>query len=565
MLEELSVHNYALIERVSLKFAAGFNVLTGETGAGKSILVGALGLLLGQKGDPSVVRSGAEETLVSGVVRVEGNPDALKWLTDHGIEAEEGRVILRRSVKSTGRGAIYIQSIPATLNDLRELTTLLFDMHGQHEHQSLLHVENHRSTLDRFGGTEGLAEEASGLYSALNSRRQRYSKLVGAERERLREIDLIKHAITEIEQGALKVGEEETLEKEHRILANHENLYQLLEEVYGNIAESRGGCLGPLRRCRAAMDEIARIDASLSGSVNQLQDAFYELEDFAETIREYKSSIHFDAEKLRVTEQRLDLIKTLEKKYGDTIQEVLDYASKCRENLEELENWEDKKRGLQEEIGKLEADLGRRALELSEKRQKAAARLQGQIEEELQYLGMKKVRFRVLVQTRVDSKDKSRPIINQNGMDIIEFVISPNQGEPFKRLRKIASGGELSRIMLAIKSILAESDHIGALIFDEVDVGIGGEVAAAVGERLRRLSSIKQVLCITHLPTIAVRAQNHLKVEKVLKNGRTLTRVEEATGSEKTREIARMLSGEAKNEVALRHAEELLARYGSRG
>ena len=376
------------------------------------------------------------------------------------------------------------------------------------------------------------------------------------------------HGLAQLTKGRAEEAKrmwQETLEKEHRILANHENLYQLLEEVYASIAESRGGCLGPLRRCRAAMDEIVRIDASLSGSVNQLQDAFYELEDFAETIRAYKSSIQFDAEKMRATEQRLDLIKTLEKKYGDTIQEVLDYASKCRENLEELENWEEKKRGLEEEIGKLEGELGRRAVELSGKRKKAAARLQAQIEEELQHLGMKKVRFRVLVQTRVDSQEKSRPVINQNGMDIIEFVISPNQGEPFKRLRKIASGGELSRIMLAIKSILAESDRIGALIFDEVDVGIGGEVAVAVGERLRRLSSIKQILCITHLPTIAVHAQNHLRVEKVLKNGRTITKVEEATGSEKIREIARMLSGEAENETALRHAEELLARYGGRG
>jgi DNA repair protein RecN (Recombination protein N) len=564
MLEELSVHNYALIERMNVKFSPGFNVFTGETGTGKSILIGALGLLLGQKTDTSIIRSGADETLVSGTIRIGDNPEARQWLKEHGASPEDDSIILRRVVKRNGRGSIFIQALPVTLAELRELTSFLFDIHGQHDHQSLLRVDNHRKLLDRYGTTEALALEVSNLYHTLISNKERHAKLIGVERERLREIDLLKYAVAEIDQAALKEGEEEGLEKEFSILSNHEKLFQLLEEVFAGVAESRGGCLVALRGCRTAMDEILAIDKSLSGPVNQLQDSFYELEDFAETIRTYKFSINFDAERLRATEQRLDLIRNLEKKYGDTVQEVLLYSEKCKKDLEELENWEDKKRSLEMEIEKLDRELGSKASGLSEKRKKAAIELQTLIEEELKYLGMKKVRFRVLVQTRLEKTgaQNEKPIVNQNGIDIIEFVISPNEGEPFKRLRKIVSGGEISRIMLAIKSILAESDHISALVFDEIDAGIGGEVALAVGERLYKLSSLKQIFCITHLATIAVRADSHLKVDKLLKNGRTITMVAGVHGDEKKKEISRMLSGDADNEAALKHAGELLRKHG---
>jgi DNA repair protein RecN (Recombination protein N) len=294
-----------------------------------------------------------------------------------------------------------------------------------------------------------------------------------------------------------------------------------------------------------------------------LQDAFYELEDFSESIRSYKSGFEFNPDRLASVEERIYLIKDLEKKYGDTIAEVLRYAEKCKSDLEELENWEDKKKTLEADLKKVEQDLQQAATELSEKRIVAAGKAEQLIEDELIHLGMPKVHFKVLVQMR--KNPQGDPAINQFGSDLIEFVISPNPGEPYKRLIKIASGGELSRVMLAIKSILLESDHINALIFDEVDVGIGGEVALAVGERLHKLSKIKQILCITHLATIAVRADNHLKVEKYEKNKRTFTDVNRVQGKNKKLEISRMLAGDSQNEVALKHAEDLLKKYAISG
>jgi DNA repair protein RecN (Recombination protein N) len=447
--------------------------------------------------------------------------------------------------------------------ELSELASMLFDLHGQHEHQSLLKPRNHRSLLDRFGGTEALCAQVGELHGQLVSLQSSLAKKMKDERERLREIDLLKHAVSEIEKAQLVDDEEQKLEEEHRILANHEKLAHLIEEVYSSVSESRGGALSQLRRSKDALEEMAQIDTSIGKLQSQLQDAFYELEDFSESIRAYKTRFEFDPDRLSAVEERLYLIRDLEKKYGDTITMVREYAEKCKADLEELENWEDTKRSLEVDIKKIEQELQVAATELSEKRRQAAAKVEKLIEGELLHLGMPKVRFKVLVQTRKDSQEK--PSISQHGMDLVEFVISPNPGEPYKRLVKIASGGELSRVMLAIKSILLESDHINALIFDEVDVGIGGEVAVAVGERLHKLSRIKQILCITHLATIAVRADNHLKVEKYEKNKRTITSVASVDGKNKKLEISRMLAGDSQNEVALKHAEDLLKKYAMSG
>lgn len=562
MLEELDIRNYALIESIRVSFAEGFNVLTGETGAGKSILVGSLGLLLGQKADPATVRSGASEMLVSGVVRVAENPEACRWLAEHGIEPEDGSIMIRRIAKKSGRGSIHVQSVPVTKAELAELTSMLFDLHGQHDHQSLLRAGNHRQLLDRFGETEDLAGAAAELYAELSALQERYDRTMRNERERLREIDLLGFAVSEIDEAGLRPGEEEELENEHRILSNHEKLFRFVQEVYEATAESRGGALAGLREARNKLEELLEIDSGLSRTVGQLQDAFYELEDVAESIRAYRSQLQFDPARLAETEERLFLIRSLEKKYGDTVKDVLDYAEKSRRDLDELENWEDKKKSLQEEIERTGEKLRATAEELSRKRREAAGRLEKLIEQELHQLGMTKVRFKVLVQARKD--EDGRPKINQHGMDLIEFVLSTNPGEPFKRLIKIASGGELSRVMLAIKSILAASDHIGSMIFDEVDAGIGGEVALAVGERLQQLSRIKQVLCVTHLATIAVRADNHLKVEKAQKGDRTVTLVSRITGQQKKGEISRMLAGDSSNQAALKHAEDLLSKYAVR-
>ncbi len=561
MLEELHVHNYAIIDKLDVRFTEGLNILSGETGAGKSILIGALGLLLGDKTDTSIIRSGAEETAVSGIVGVRENREAAEWLASKGIEPEDGTVIVRRVLKNTGRGAVYIQSTPVTRTDLAEFSSLMFDVHGQHEHQSLLDLENHRMLVDRSGGTEELARRFHGQFITLSSLRERLSKLVSDERERLRRMDILDFAVKEITALALTPGEEEELEKELGILAHHEKLSTLLEEAHSTTAESAGGALASLRRARHAMDEILGIDPGLSKITHQLEDAFYEIEDFAENVRQYREKAEFDPRRLEEVQERLAAIRALEKKYGDTIELVLEFRRTGEQELAGMENWEEEKKNLEAEIAKTESLLVAMAQELSQKRRAAAAALQKRIEEELKELGMPKVSFRVLVKDA--QKQDGTPVVTPWGRDAIEFVISPNLGEPFKRLRSIASGGELSRVMLAIKSILAENDHMSTLIFDEVDVGIGGEVALSVGERLHALSRHKQVLCITHLATIAVRADNHLRIEKATNSGRTVTRVERVTGAARREEIARMLAGDRKGDLSLQHARELLEKYGS--
>jgi DNA repair protein RecN (Recombination protein N) len=560
MLEELHVHDFAIIDTLQVRFTEGLNILSGETGAGKSILVGALGLLLGDKTDTSIVRSGAEETSVSGIVSIRENQEAARWLASRGIEAENGAVILRRTLKSNGRGSVFIQSAPVTRADLHEFSLLLFDLHGQHEHQSLLDLENHRRLVDRWAGTEELSEKFHGLYGSLASLRERHSKLVSDERERLRRVDLLTYAVTEIKGLGMKPGEEEELEKELALLVHHEKLFTLLEEVHGQVAESAGGVLATLRRTRHAMEEILAIDPSLSKLSHQLEDAFYEIEDYAENIRQYKARADFSPGRLDDVQARLSAIRSLEKKYGDSIEQVLAYLAEGERELAGMENWEEEKRTLGSEIARTEKEIAEVARALSEKRRAASAALQKKIEEELRELGMPKVSFRVLIADA--SRPDGTPVLTPWGRDSIEFVISPNLGEPFKRLRAIASGGELSRVMLAIKGVLAESDRISTLIFDEVDAGIGGEVALSVGERLAALSRHKQILCITHLATIAVRADNHLRIEKVAQGGRTVTKVEKVTGAARQEEVARMLAGDRKGELSLQHAGELLARYG---
>ena len=559
MLEELHVHNFAIIDKLQVRFTEGLNVLSGETGAGKSILVGALGLLLGDKTDTSIIRSGAEETSVSGIISLGGNSEAAVWLQAHGIEPEDGEVILRRMLKSNGRGSLFIQSTPVTRADLHDFSSLLFDLHGQHEHQSLLDLENHRRLVDRWAATEELAQKFHSLYASLASLRERLSSLVSDERERLRRADLLTYAVNEIKGLAPKPGEEEELEKELAILVHHEKLFTLLEDVHGAVAEGAGGVLAALRKARQSMEEILAIDSSLSRQSHQLEDAFYEIEDFAESVRQYKSRTDFSPSRLDEVQSRVSAIRSLEKKYGDTVEKVLEYCRAGEQELAGMENWEEEKKSLEEEIGRTEKEIAGAARELSEKRKAASQDLQKKIESELRQLGMPKVSFRVLIQ---DAAREGTPVLTPWGKDAIEFVISPNLGEPFKKLRAIASGGELSRVMLAIKGVLAESDHVSSLIFDEVDAGIGGEIALAVGERLGALSRHKQVLCITHLATIAVRADNHLRIEKIAQAGRTVTRVEKVTGAARQEEIARMLAGDRTGELSLQHAGELLAKYG---
>jgi DNA repair protein RecN (Recombination protein N) len=560
MLEELVVKNYALIDQLQVRFSPGLNILTGETGAGKSIMIGALGLVLGLKADMEALRSGASEIDVSGIIKLEDNSEVQAWLQEQGIEAENEIIIIRRVVKKNGKSTIFVQSAPFTLTALRELTGMLFDLHGQHEHQSLLSAENHRRLLDHYGGITGDVAGFAVLHNRLVKLREQHSALIAEQKERARKVELLEYAIQEIEEAKLKAGEEQQLRKEQNLLANHEKLIHLIEEVYSATAESRGGALANLRQARGSLAEVVKIDSSMNQSSRQLENAFFELEDFVENLGRYKGSIDFDPSRLEQIEERLDLIKRLEKKYGGSIESVLAHREDSQKQLESIHGSDVTQKKLEGEISALEKELRTRAGNITNLRKQASAGLQEKIVEELIQLGMPKVRFSVQIEDRTGEGGKV--LYSNTGKDKIEFLISPNPGEPYKRLAQIASGGELSRIMLAIKSVLAESDHINSLIFDEVDAGIGGEVAIAVGERLKRLARRKQVLCITHLATIAVQADNHIKVEKVAQAGRTVTRVNPVTGSERQQEIARMLAGDRTGDTSLKHAQELLQKYG---
>ncbi|MBI9105100.1 MAG: DNA repair protein RecN [Spirochaetales bacterium] len=560
MLEELNVRNYALADALNVEFGPGLNILSGETGSGKSVIIGALGLVLGEKGDVGAIRTGSDETEVSAVVNINGNAQAALWLAEHSLQSEDGRVILRRILKQNGRGGIYIQSSMVTRTDLADFTSLLFDIHGQHEHQSLLSADNHRRYLDSFAGLTETAEELKNSFMELSSVKKEYKALVADEREILREADLAAFAVKEIEEAKLQSGEIEQLENEHRLLSQAEKLFLLFEDMHSSLSESAGGALNGLRSGMKQLKELSSIDPLFEESSSRIENAFYETEDVLDGLERYKNDFDFSPERLGACEDRLSELLKLRKKYGDSVEEILGFLEESRKRINSIENREELKEEYAGRIASIEKSVLQTAAGLSEGRKAAAVELQGAIQRQLKALGMPKAEFRVLVEARTG--DNGKPSCGMNGFDTVEFLISPNQGEPPKKLRNIASGGEISRVMLAIKTVLAEIDTVDCLVFDEIDSGIGGEVAVAVGEHLYNLSRFTQILCITHLASIAVRADNHIRVSKNTHDDRTFTQIRSIIGDERKAEVARMLSGDEDGEVSLKHAEELLSKAG---
>jgi len=561
VLEELTVRDFALIDRLTVGFTGGLNLLTGETGAGKSLLVGAISFLLGAKADTGVIRAGAEESLVTGVLDVSGSAEAQAWLRGRGLEPEDGKVLIRRGIKSNGRGSAYIQNQSALRSDIAELTSMLVDMHGQHEHQTLLAAESHRRLLDRYARIEAEVDAFRSRFEALSAERRAYESALASEKERTREMEFLRFAVEEISKAKLKAGEEEELVAEERLLSQHEKLYAAIDGAHAALSDAESGALASLRKLRSALEAGQAIDPELSDFARRSDDAFYELEDISDSLRRYLDSLRFSPERLEDVETRLSEIRKLKKKYGGTVEEVLSRLEEDRDRLSRLETWEEDKGEIERRIAAMEAEVFASALELSEKRRAAAAGLQSRIESIVRSLGMPSARFSV----RVGRKDAEggKPVVGPYGIDEVEFMIAPNPGEGAKSLSRIASGGELSRVALAAKTVLADADSVGTLIFDEVDAGIGGEVAVAVGEHLRELGRAKQVLCITHLASIAVRADNHLRVEKDISGGRTTTRLRRMEGRERAEEIARMLAGDPSEEASVAHAMELLRKHGN--
>lgn len=558
MLEELHVQNYALIESAEIRFTKRLNVLTGETGAGKSILVGALGLILGKKADTSVVREGTDEAVVSAVIDIRSSEFVKKWLSEKSIQDEDGRIIIRRTVRSTGRGIVFIQSTPVTLEDIRTITQDLFDMHGQHQHQSLLSNDNQRRLLDQYGGLEDDVAALRAVFNEWTAQKKRFENITRSQQEREREIELLEHAIKEIDEAGLKKGEEEDVERELKLLAQHEKFFTKIN-TFKNLTSGRKSLIDVFSDARTVLGEMIDIDPGLSSLYKRMDEAYYEVDDIIDSVVSYADKMLFDPGRLTWCEDRLALIHRLEKKYGPSFDDIFVYRNEAESKLEDLRNSSFEKDKILARIKELEALIKKEAQSISLRRKEAAVKLQDEILKNILELGMSKADFKVEITGLGSNKNSCGP----NGLEKVEFMITPNAGEPLKKLKNIASGGEISRIMLAIKTVLAEIDDVQSLIFDEIDTGIGGEIAIAVGKHMKRIARNKQVLTITHLATIASFADNHIRVEKNIRDGRTITAFTTVTEENRVSEIARMLSGDTSSDASVRHAEQLIDQYGA--
>lgn len=575
MLEDLTIKDFALIDYDYLEFSKGFTVLSGETGAGKSILIGALSFLLGGKVEISQIRTGKKEASVSGTFYIEPQNirdnildeeepvNASEWLKIHDIEIENNRVLLRRFIKDTGKSAAWINETPVTRNELAQFSAFLVDIHGQHEHQSLMKVTEHRKYLDARAGILNEVESFTKKYSELVSKRKELEKYSMSDSERLRNLDMMTFAVKEITEAKLKQNEDEILEEEQSRLVSYEKIYSDIVSINQVISDDENCVISLLKRVRRDCSHLVELDKSVNPLENRLESLFYEMSDIADEFSNYQNSLVFDQNRLQEVEDRLSLIYSLKKKYASSINapvsEVFEYYKKAQTFIEENGEGNNYKDKLENEIKNLEREVLHEAQMLSTKRKETASVLNKEVNEILSKLGMNGTKFEVFI------KQKSGTDLQQNcgpyGQEDIEFMISANPGNPLLPLAKIASGGELSRVMLALKTIFAQTDFVDTLIFDEIDTGIGGEVAVAVGSHLKNLAKNRQIFCITHLASIAVYADNQIKIEKTVSDEITSSNVHVIEGEERVAEIARMLSGDSDTEQSLQHARTLLAKY----
>ncbi len=543
MLRELGIKNLAIIDDLRVRFESGFNVLTGETGAGKSIIVDSLGLALGSRAQSDLIRSGEKEAVVQAYFEIEGVIE----FPDIGIDVSDG-LILRRSISATGKSRAYINDTMVSLQSLAEAGKSLVDIHGQHEHQRLMSVDRHRFLLDSYGKLEDDRKKAGFLYNEVQVLKKEETNLRQKVKERAHRLDLLRFQINEIDAAFLKPGEKNVLTEERTILSNMSRLNELTETAYSMIYGSEGSCIERLSSVIAKVREMSSVDHSVSDMLNMLESTLPPIEDAAISLRGYKDRYDLEPERLAEVEERLELIKKLEKKYGEGVETVISYRDEAEKELKGIELTDERLDSIEAELKKKEDMLLSASLSLSEKRKKVANKMEALVKNELKELAFSNAEFLI---------DIRQEALSPHGLDKVEFLFSANPGEPPRPLAKIASGGELSRVMLALKTILADFDSIPVLIFDEVDAGIGGKTAENVGKKLKMISTKHQVLCTTHLPQIASKGDSHLKIEKRQKNERVYVEVRELKGRERLDEIARMLSGKI-TDVSLKHAKELI-------
>lgn len=582
MLHELYIRNYALIEKLNINFSSGLNILTGETGAGKSIIIGALGLILGERASTDSVRTGADNAIVKATIDISKNTYIINTLSENDLnnEDDETTLLLSRDISKNGRNKCWVNDQSATISTIRDIGDYLVDIHGQHEHQTLFRSEKHLEILDEFGGLGDFLRNIDIIYKKLRDLMTEHKQLVNDRDEKLRQKELLEFQLNELKEAKLESAEEEKLLRERQILNNAELIFELANNFYERIYNSDDpnipSVLDMLKTLRSDLSKLRQVDSNLEEIESRYENTIYELEDIASQVLDYRDKVEFDPRRVAGVESRLDLLYKLKRKYGvDSVSGLIEYKDDVAKKLEDIILSSTKIDEIQAETQELTGKAINIALELSEKRQDYAKKLKILIEKELKTLGMDRTVFEVQVTQNEISENTDGQIddslqlkdndrwfrFSPNGIDSVEFLISPNPGEELRPLTKIASGGEISRIMLAIKTVLATGTTNSSpvtLIFDEIDTGISGRIAEVVGRKLKELSKSLQVICITHLPQIASLADSHCRVQKKVVDDRTIVEVESLDYEGRIKEVARMLAGEKVTEVALAHASEMI-------
>ena len=569
MLVELRLENYAVIDSLVVEFAAGLNLLTGETGAGKSILIDALSLLLGEKASTDIIRSGAEKAVISAVFEVESSKTVEQVLETNGLDSDDASLILRREIASGGKGRVFVNNQPATVAVLRQLAPHLASIHAQNESLLSFDAAARLDLLDAYAGTD--LDATAGAFAQWKSVANRIAELERNEQDRLRLLDLWTFQKREIEESKLQAGEDERLETEKRVLANAEKIYSSAMQAFDLLYEGTASTSGSLRAAQKHLEELTRFEPKFQEALDALESARISVEDVGASLRDYAGGIEASPEHLAEVEDRLALLDRLKRKYGPTLNDVIRHGEEVSQKLSEMENKDETLRQLRDELSEAGDQYLKVARAISKKRYEAARRLEKLVEAEINDLAMKS-KFQIEVGGTDDEGNWTA-----SGFDQVVYLISTNPGEPLRPLEQIASGGELSRVMLALKASVEAGNHgrkggetrtgmsalhktlpLRTLVFDEIDTGIGGRAAEAVGKKLKSLSRFNQLLCVTHLPQIATFADHHYLIEKKTSTGRTRTAVRLITGDERTEEVARMLSGAKLTETSRKHAEQMI-------
>ncbi len=562
MLQEIRITNFAIIENLAIEFHSGLNILTGETGAGKSIIIDALNLILGGRADTDTIRSGASTATVEACFTLD-DPKTQAMIADLGIDVENGEVIIKRIISNSDKNRAYLNNSNLTVAALSAIGDRLIDLHGQHDHQSLLHPETHVDLLDHYGRLMKDRAEFQEHYAAYQKTLQTLKQMQTSQGERLQRQDLLNFQIGEIDLAGLSVGEDDDLKNDKNKLNHAEKLHQSVQNALDTLADADGSALELLGRVDRELQGLPEIDPALETQAQRGQTAYLEVQELAEELRDYQKTIEFNPARLEEIEDRLAEINGLKRKYGNDIATILEYRKTIGSELEALSLGEESIDALKEEIKTQEEALAGLAVELAKHREQAAEKLKKAVEKELKDLNMKHVLFGVCFVYETDAEGfttykNKKTRTHANGIGEIEFLFSPNPGEELRPLAKIASGGEISRVMLALKSILNEQDPVPVMVFDEVDSGISGGVAEKVGVKLKKIAEQKQILCITHLPQIAGMADSHYRVHKTVSGKRTRSTIIELDYEHRVEEIARMSGGETITETTLKHAREMI-------